>query len=450
MTDLGPSFLNSFPATYTSGTALPAGWEEYHFAWAGPKGRYFYHAPSSLLTTFDVRLLQSDQQMSAVFDAKIAYAMSVKATHSHQEVIFSPSENAADPSPKLLGVVDHSRLTIKFDHNPVQLGPDYAYAQYVQFTTWSHLDTNGIIITAATSVLIACLEEHQFSRGLKLIFTEEQATTLLDLLQVESPRRSSTAMKVLESYAWVFLREPHPKPKFFYPASMKAKPFWFDAIAAVPFLRIPYQYRERLHDLCRCSDGELPHQWEGFIPAMVNEWTQLNIVLALLLSSNVALLALPGVVNAGTSVPLASSISRGAGLVSIYCSLLGLLCGLVLLWVHQPSVSTSLIRPRSSSGVHQAVAYLRRRNIDLLALVLSFPLLLLVWGVLSFAISASAWSFVYSGTPLKVASMFMLALLTCSPFLLMWYFWGVWEDVESMDMGHNWDDHGVVIIKPKK
>jgi hypothetical protein len=49
-------------------------------------------------------------------------------------------------------------------------------------------------------------------------------------------------------------------------------------ITTILFLRIPYQYRERLYDLCQCRDNELAHQWDGFIPCIVNEWTQLNIV----------------------------------------------------------------------------------------------------------------------------------------------------------------------------
>jgi hypothetical protein len=152
MADLGPSFFEELVEPSQSLQPLPPGWEAYVFVWVGPKGQYFYHPESSLVTTYDVRLLEHDHRMSAVFNARIAYAKSVKGNYSHLEVIFSPPSDVtvADSTPSLLGVVDHSQLTIVFDFCPSDFTPDAAYAQYVQYTNWSHLEKYGIIVVCAT------------------------------------------------------------------------------------------------------------------------------------------------------------------------------------------------------------------------------------------------------------------------------------------------------------
>jgi len=78
-------------------------------------------------------------------------------------------------------------------------------------------------------------------------------------------------------------------------------------------------------------------------------------------SATVSLLALPGFTpDTESGVPLqptAGTVARLSGLLSIYFSLSGILSCMILIWIHQPSVSNDVVQPLSSSGVTQAVSF---------------------------------------------------------------------------------------------
>jgi len=81
----------------------------------------------------------------------------------------------------------------------------------------------------------------------------------------------------------------------------------------------------------------------------------------LVYSATVSLLALPGFTpDTESGVPLqptAGTVARLSGLLSIYFSLSGILSCMILIWIHQPSVSNDVVQPLSSSGVTQAVSF---------------------------------------------------------------------------------------------
>ncbi|KAG8713095.1 hypothetical protein FRC09_019092, partial [Ceratobasidium sp. 395] len=99
-----------------------------------------------------------------------------------------------------------------------------------------------------------------------------------------------------------------------------------------PLLHVPFPYFRRLQLLStRADKGEyVPDLWKTFIKSLLKEWTDLNIILALILAANVAFLALPGTSNEipeGKS-PALVDISRAAGIISMFMTMSGLLTSL--------------------------------------------------------------------------------------------------------------------------
>ncbi|CAE6431325.1 unnamed protein product [Rhizoctonia solani] len=205
-----------------------------------------------------------------------------------------------------------------------------------------------------------------------------------------------------------------------------------------PMLSIPPAYFRRLREVAaRADKGEyLPHLWNTLIKGLLKEWNDLNIVLALVLSANVAFLALPG--TSGDNLSALANLSRGAGIVSMFVTLGGLLTSLSLIWLHQPMLGT---------GSSDACKYVlgsaynsKRRNqlqgsaleskrgsflrLVLMATYLGMPLVLLVWSVIAFVISALTWTFLFSSYETRVTVVVLCAMVLITPLVTILVFWG--------------------------
>jgi len=76
-------------------------------------------------------------------------------------------------------------------------------------------------------------------------------------------------------------------------------------------------------------------------------------------------------------------------------------------------------------------------------------MVLFIWTVLSFTISAGAWTYLYSQLYLKVSVTFIIGLLACMPMALVWYFHNVWRRWEGVELSGGWDDAGELKVEHK-
>ncbi|CAE6431340.1 unnamed protein product [Rhizoctonia solani] len=231
-----------------------------------------------------------------------------------------------------------------------------------------------------------------------------------------------------------------------------------------PMLSIPNSYFRRLRTLAsRADQGEfLPHLWRTLIKGLVKEWSMLNIVHMLIFlacldscastvllaamglysclgSANIAFLALPGTSKSPSDSDYEPSVladvSRGAGLVSMFTTLGGLLTGLSLIWLHQPLQGTGSLDacryilgpsykqsqdPEAQSSERGSFKFLR---LAWMATYLGMPLVLLSWSVIAFTISAVTWIFLFSRLATQVAVVMICGLVLVSPLITLIVFW---------------------------
>ncbi|CEL61006.1 hypothetical protein RSOLAG1IB_04245 [Rhizoctonia solani AG-1 IB] len=205
-----------------------------------------------------------------------------------------------------------------------------------------------------------------------------------------------------------------------------------------PMLSIPPAYFRRLREVAaRADKGEyLPHLWNTLIKGLLKEWNDLNIVLALVLSANVGFLALPG--TSEDTISALANVSRGAGIVSMFATLGGLLTSLSLIWLHQPMLGTGssdackyILGPAYKSNRREQLqgdepeskrgSFLRQIWV---ATYLGMPLVLLVWSVIAFVISALTWTFLFSSYETRVTVVVLCAMVLTTPLVTLLVFWG--------------------------
>ncbi|CAE6517876.1 unnamed protein product, partial [Rhizoctonia solani] len=208
----------------------------------------------------------------------------------------------------------------------------------------------------------------------------------------------------------------------------------------------PPAYFRRLREVAARADrGEyLPHLWNTLIKGFLKEWNDLNIVLALVLSANVAFLALPG--TSEDSASALANLSRGAGIVSMFVTLGGLLTSLSLIWLHQPMLGTG---SSDACKYFLGSAYSSKRMDPLqggpseskrgsflrlvwMATYLGMPLVLLVWSVIAFVISALTWTFLFSAYETRVIVVVLCAIVLTTPLVTILVFWGPIASKDSL------------------
>jgi len=131
------------------------------------------------------------------------------------------------------------------------------------------------------------------------------------------------------------------------------------------------------------------HKWAKFICKVQNEWRELGRIATVLLTANVAFLAIPSVDNTPSGIPGAPAGTyirtpvQVTSYVSIIFSLGCLVIGQLLLRHHTT-------QPRDSA--EEADKYLRKhhdshRGLETLAILYSLPYSLLLWAIASFFVA---------------------------------------------------------------
>ncbi|KDQ08467.1 hypothetical protein BOTBODRAFT_191740 [Botryobasidium botryosum FD-172 SS1] len=118
------------------------------------------------------------------------------------------------------------------------------------------------------------------------------------------------------------------------------------------------------------SDVRSGTLWRTYVQKLVKEWSDFNLVATVLLSATVAFLAVPGI----------DRITRIAALISVLCALGSIAIGLYLVWRHQTQTKYDA-ECNYLENIHTSFGTLP------IAILLSLPLALLIWAILSFSIS---------------------------------------------------------------
>ncbi|EMD36408.1 hypothetical protein CERSUDRAFT_115416 [Gelatoporia subvermispora B] len=145
--------------------------------------------------------------------------------------------------------------------------------------------------------------------------------------------------------------------------------------------------------------------WKQFMSKLTDEWQELTLFATVLLNANVAFLAVPGVINSGSSSPSDNSTQTPTGsssspqspaqiasYLSIIMSIGSILLGLLL--VRQN-------RTKRREDVEVAVAFLSRvtrsvLGVESLAYIYSLPYALLMWSMVCFVLAVAF--LVFQGT----------------------------------------------------
>jgi hypothetical protein len=164
---------------------------------------------------------------------------------------------------------------------------------------------------------------------------------------------------------------------------------------------VPYAYLRYIDEMFSTGFGRTDNtteRWHRFVQENVKDWNGTNLVATVLISAAVAFLAVPGI----------DSVSRCMGLISVLVAVASIVTGFLNAWQHQHetretpeltiivrclfSIDFVLTQPfvwqmdffqRAENGVH---------NFNLLAILLSLPLVLLMWSTATFAVGIVTFS----------------------------------------------------------
>ncbi|KDQ13250.1 hypothetical protein BOTBODRAFT_175848 [Botryobasidium botryosum FD-172 SS1] len=194
------------------------------------------------------------------------------------------------------------------------------------------------------------------------------------------------------------------------------------------FFGVPFSYMQHVQVVLKGQSGIIQTKlWREYIQKMVKEWSDFNLVATVLLSATVAFLAVPGL----------DDLTRISCLISVLCALGSVTVGLYLVWRHQTrnrEIARYFSRVKSDYGVRAV------------AMLLSVPLVLLIWAILTFAFSIVYFSFqgyeqtqgqqrLSTATGKAVVGATAVIGAACLVVLVM--FWHIWSKPTEKDSEQN-------------
>ncbi|KAF8507709.1 hypothetical protein JB92DRAFT_2793292, partial [Gautieria morchelliformis] len=148
----------------------------------------------------------------------------------------------------------------------------------------------------------------------------------------------------------------------------------------------PYAYLRYIDEIFITGFGRTDttlERWHRFVQENVKDWNNTNLVATVLISAAVAFLAVPGI----------DSVSRCMGLISVLVAVASIVTGLLNVWQHQRETRATPELTIITDFFRQAERGVQ--NFNLLAILLSLPLVLLIWSTITFA--ASIVTFAWRG-----------------------------------------------------
>ncbi|TDL30079.1 hypothetical protein BD410DRAFT_824006 [Rickenella mellea] len=192
-------------------------------------------------------------------------------------------------------------------------------------------------------------------------------------------------------------------------------------------------YRQRLEGT-RTKRGYI--QSADFHDVMANfmkEWGDSNLLATVFVAANVAFLAIPDVTNIQKTVSLASTL----------CSMFSILAGVHHVWRHRTNVDADTTQSVDAEYNLISKKYLEFLSptlghdisITLTASLLSLPIVLLLWAVITFLVAICAYSLQNtSSTAQRVMLAVVMGMLVLGTLGTLVFFWGVWTDSACDDV----------------
>jgi len=144
------------------------------------------------------------------------------------------------------------------------------------------------------------------------------------------------------------------------------------------FFSIPKSYLEHIKAVSQYHGrlSTVQEIWDQYTRRIVKEYQDFLLIATVLLSATVGLLSVPDI----------QATSRAAGIASVFASMGSMITGVFCLWRHQTNVKQS-----------QSFTYLHNAHHGVFglhghAMILSLPPVLLVWGIIAFAIGFNAYT----------------------------------------------------------
>ncbi|KAF8582461.1 hypothetical protein K439DRAFT_1351098 [Ramaria rubella] len=195
-----------------------------------------------------------------------------------------------------------------------------------------------------------------------------------DILEVSGERLSQHyGLQDARKYLNEKLHARAPKD---VPPPLVVRLFWTFSMAILCF-GAPFAYLRYIDEMFMTGFGRTDtttERWHRFVRENVKDWNGTNLVATVLISATVAFLAIPGI----------DSVSRCLGLVSVLLAMASIITGLLNVWQHQhetratPELTIIMdFFQQAERGVH---------SFNLLAVLLSLPLVLLIWSTITFAV----------------------------------------------------------------
>ncbi|KAF8484550.1 hypothetical protein DFH94DRAFT_714429 [Russula ochroleuca] len=176
-----------------------------------------------------------------------------------------------------------------------------------------------------------------------------------------------------EHYAQRIPTGPLPNPPF--PVYIRIP---LNFIISAVFFSVPRSYLEHIKAASQYHGrlSTVQDIWDQYTHRIVKEYQDFLLIATVLLSATVGLLSVPNI----------QSTSRAAGIVSVFASMGSMITGVFCLWRHQTNVKQS----QSFTYLHNA--HHGAFGLHGHALFLSLPPVLLVWGIIAFAVGFIAYT----------------------------------------------------------
>ncbi|KLO16291.1 hypothetical protein SCHPADRAFT_919983 [Schizopora paradoxa] len=149
-------------------------------------------------------------------------------------------------------------------------------------------------------------------------------------------------------------------------------------VMTVLCLGAPYAYLRHINEFFMPGIGRtdtITERWTMFVENNVADWTNTNLVSTVLVSASVAMLAVPGIDKA----------TRILGLGATLCAIASVIIGLLNVWQHMHRSRTEIELRLIFDFFEESTTYIKTDKF--LAILLSLPMVLLLWATLLFAAS---------------------------------------------------------------
>ncbi|KDQ15898.1 hypothetical protein BOTBODRAFT_65180 [Botryobasidium botryosum FD-172 SS1] len=423
--------LRPIASTSSSFVHVPLGWQKY----IRPNGESYYHNRElQIVTTADVRQPDVLHQLQKCYEGSIPQEYK-SASHLELCIRLHPSERVC------VANITRRTYTLVSPPPPIQESASVIASLEDENEFWLHIERfpmHRSLPVAYEDELYTALAYQRTCHFMSVGFGDEPksysyakdtAELLLQLFDGLKDRSdavdgfktwmiAASWLDILNMRIALHYGEAGVITTKRRPSTIPKAPFQHitRSILFLLFFNIPSKYAGRISGL---HQGGMFYkdEWCSVMAEMLKEWSDTNLLASVVLSSSMALLAVPDI----------KSPAQAAGVLSVLCSVASLLIGIHNLWQHQGF---------ADGGAREGSKYEEnciRRGDDpetsptKLAIILSLPVSFLLWSVLALVIGV----LYYAATETPVASKSLVGSVTGALLFLgifsLWYFWETWQ-----------------------